>query len=351
MTVELERKFYKWYKRINISCDEQKTTNRWDGIQNAVGLFENLVDISGLLKIYYRLSFDVSIKDQFVECFATEDKSFDETNEEEMVILAGGVLAQLLGQENNIFVAYSLLILDTYYEAPLKELSDMASSVLSDMSKEIKKSEESNLDTIKKIDLKEVEEIISETSDLTEEGVDKLVTIIKLLNENMNILVQVLGNENRKYQEDTGILSWIVGEWSDILEMPLMEVKKVNGAFVIGAELSDLVKLYPGPYAAKAFIKRMLDKWIDDVTEITLTEFIDRQDEKIRSFMVKKYGKDCDNRLLPIISAIKASLSVDEAKLWTPVYKKAWKINPDEIRFDLLTWSELMYRECMISTY
>ena len=39
MTVELERKFYKWYKRINISCDEQKTTNRWDGIQNAVGLF------------------------------------------------------------------------------------------------------------------------------------------------------------------------------------------------------------------------------------------------------------------------------------------------------------------------
>ena len=77
----------------------------------------NLVDISGLLKIYYRLSFDVSIKDQFVECFATEDKSFDETNEEEMVILAGGVLAQLLGQENNIFVAYSLLILDTYYEA------------------------------------------------------------------------------------------------------------------------------------------------------------------------------------------------------------------------------------------
>ena len=92
----------------------------------------------------------------------------------------------------------------------------MASSVLSDMSKEIKKSEESNLDTIKKIDLKEVEEIISETSDLTEEGVDKLVTIIKLLNENMNILVQVLGNENRKYQEDTGILSWIVGEWSNI---------------------------------------------------------------------------------------------------------------------------------------
>ncbi|MDY5246911.1 hypothetical protein FYJ37_03065 [[Clostridium] scindens] len=350
MTVELERKFYKWYKRINISCDEQQTTNRWEGIQNAIDLFESSINISELLKIYYRLSFDVSIKDQFVECFATEDKSFDETNEEEMVILAGGVLAQLLGQENNIFVAYSLLILDTYYEAPLKELSDMASSLISDMSKEIKKSEESSLDTIKKIDLKEVEEIISETSDLTEEGVDKLVTIIKSMNENMNILVQVLENENRKYQEDTGILSWIVGEWSDILEMPLMEVKKVNGAFVIGAELSDLVKLYPGPYAAKAFIKRMLDKCIDDVPEITLTEFIDRQDEKIRSFMVKKYGKGCDNRLLPIISAIKASLSVDEAKLWTPVYKKAWKINPDEIRFDLLTWSELMYRECMIST-
>ena len=101
MTVELERKFYKWYKRINISCDEQQTTNRWEGIQNAIDLFESSINMSELLKIYYRLSFDVSIKDQFVECFATEDKSFDETNEEEMVILAGGVLAQLLGQENN----------------------------------------------------------------------------------------------------------------------------------------------------------------------------------------------------------------------------------------------------------
>ena len=83
MTVELERKFYKWYKRINISCDEQQTTNRWEGIQNAIDLFESSINISELLKIYYRLSFDVSIKDQFVECFATEDKSFDETNEEE----------------------------------------------------------------------------------------------------------------------------------------------------------------------------------------------------------------------------------------------------------------------------
>lgn len=238
MTVELERKFYKWYKRINISCDEQKTTNRWDGIQNAVGLFENLVDISGLLKIYYRLSFDVSIKDQFVECFATEDKSFDETNEEEMVILAGGVLAQLLGQENNIFVAYSLLILDTYYEAPLKELSDMASSVLSDMSKEIKKSEESNLDTIKKIDLKEVEEIISETSDLTEEGVDKLVTIIKLyLAALWHSVIQTempIKFKLKRMEKDTQYLYSLEKKWLAV--EPLERT-------VIGQEVSELTLL------------------------------------------------------------------------------------------------------------
>lgn len=67
--------------------------------------------------------------------------------------------------------------------------------------------------------------------------------------------------------------------------------------------------------------------------------------------MFEKYGENCRDRNLLIISAIESSLSVDEAKVWIPFYKKVWKINPDEIRFDLLTWSELLYRECMISTY
>lgn len=349
--MSLERMFYKWYKRINISIDEQQTNSRWKGIQNAIELFKNPINISGLLKMYYRLSFDNPIKEQFIECFANEDKAFDETNEEEMVILAGGVLGQLLEEEHKIFTAFSILVLDTYYEAPLRELSDMASDVISDMAKEIKSSKESSLVKMKKITSEEIEEIVSETQQFTEEEMNKLVTIIKALNKNIDILVQVMEQENRKYQEDTEILSWIIGEWSNILEAPLSEINKVKGAFVIGAELSDLVMLYPGPYSAKAFIKRMLDKCIEDVSEITLTEFIDSQDKEIRNMMVKKYGKNCRDRNLPIISAIELSLSVDEAKVWTPVYKKAWKINPDEICFDLLTWSELLYRECMVSAY
>lgn len=349
--MSLERSFYKWYKRINISMDEQQTNNRWEGIKSAISLFENPFNISELLKMYYRVSFNTSIKEQFIEFFANEDKAFDETNEEEMVILAGGVLAQLLKKKHKLFTAFSLLILDSYYETPLIELSNMASDVIEDMAKEMKSSKESNLEKIKAITSEEIEDIVTETAELAEEEVSKLVTIIKSLNNNVNTLVQVIEQENRKYQEDIGILSWIIGEWSNILGSPLSDISKVKGAFVLGAELSDLVLLYPGPYPAKAFLKRMLDKCFDDISEVSLTEFIDSQDKEVRSLMFEKYGENCRDRNLLIISAIESSLSVDEAKVWIPFYKKVWKINPDEIRFDLLTWSELLYRECMISTY
>ena len=78
-----------------------------------------------------------------------------------------------------------------------------------------------------------------------------MISVIKLLNCNIDLLIDVIQNENKKYQEDVGILSWIVGEWSNILERPLSEVSNVNGAFVIGAELSDLVLRYPGAVSGK----------------------------------------------------------------------------------------------------
>ncbi len=352
--MSVERLFYKWYKKINISMDDQQTNTRLTGIKNAIESFENPENMSQLLKIYYRLHVDSAMKKRFVDYFANDDMNFDETNEEEIVILAGGTLAYLLEEEHQIYAAFSILILDRFYDAALAELSDMAKNIIEKTALENKNDRESSIGELKTLNSKEIENVFGDPVKLTEVEADKLISVIKLLNCNIDLLTDVIQNENKKYQEDVGILSWIVGEWSNILERPLSEVSNVNGAFVIGAELSDLVLRYPGPYPAKALMKKMLDKCINEdatISEVTLTEFIDSQDEELRRVIVDKYGKTCRNRNLLVLSAVDTSLSVDGPREWIPVYKKAWKINPDEIKLDLLEWSELIYQECMLNAY
>ena len=105
-------------------------------------------------------------------------------------------------------------------------------------------------------------------------------------------------------------------------------MENINGAFVLGAELTDLIEIYPGPYAAKVFIIKMLRKCKKTVEEkeISLCDFIEEQEEVLREKILDTYGKGSWDRLLPILAATKESLTVDEKKAWIPAYRKAWII-------------------------
>ena len=87
------------------------------------------------------------------------------------------------------------------------------------------------------------------------------------------------------------------------------------------------------------------------VSEVSLTELIDEQEISIKEKIVEKYGSECESRNLPIIAALKASLTVDGKKNGCLLIKKAWKINPDSLKLSLIKWSMLIYQECLVSSY
>ena len=96
---------------------------------------------------------------------------------------------------------------------------------------------------------------------------------------------------------------------------------------------------------------KMLNKCKKSVSEVSLTELIDEQGISVKEKIVEKYGSECESRNLPIIAALKASLTVDGKKEWLPAYKKSWKINPDSLKLSLIKWSMLIYQECLVSSY
>lgn len=353
--MDLEKLFYKWYKKISWDTPKEQIEERWEGIENAVEYSWNEEDISELIKLYYKLPYQMETKTKFVEFFSDIDKGFDESNDEEISVLVGSVLTHLLQREHEAFIAFSLQVLEPYFENNLMELAELAADKIGTMSKD------------SYVNMPEIEELKKFSSDweteladdgqLSENAAIVLIDIIKQLQTNLEIVCsrnEVLQEENEQFREKTQILSWIVGEWSDILKVPLAEVFDINASIVLGVELADLVRIYPGPYAAEAFLVKMLSKCKKNEkgsSLISLTDLVDRQEVAIKEEILKKYGKNCETRILPILSALKASLSVDDKREWIPIYKKAWKINPDDIKLKLSDWTRLVYQECMISNY
>ena len=273
--------------------------------------------------------------------------AFDEQNEEEICILAGCVLATILQEDEEISIAYSIKVLDEFFDSPIKELSDMANKAIIEQTKESEPLSKFTLDNLKN----GLEKELVEEGSFSSTAPDNIAESLKKIRTNFTKIVNYsnsLREENCKCQEKIQVLSWIVGEWSNLFKKPLFEVKDVEGAMVLGVELADLVDA-PGPLSAEAFLCKMITKCEKTVEEITLTDLIDYQTEEIRRTIIEKYGENLIEKNLPILSALNISLTVDEKREWLPAYKKAWKINPDEIKFSVSKWSKLIYFECIIS--
>lgn len=105
--MDLERKFYRWYKKIDLDPEGVQAEKRWQGIQNAVECFQSYEEILQIMRIYFRLPCEIDSKNKFIECFTEIDKGFDEDREEELVVLAGSVLAQIIEENDNAGVVLS----------------------------------------------------------------------------------------------------------------------------------------------------------------------------------------------------------------------------------------------------
>lgn len=352
--MDLERSFYKDYEKVSINTPNEQLENRWNGIEEAIKLYRTDRNLSELIKIYYKAPSEISIKESFVQCFIDTDRFFDETNEEEISLLAGYVIAYFLSAEKNTFLAFSIKMLDSYFGIQLRSVSELADEVIISETKEREETLETDKISCSYLK-KEWEKGIVENETFAEEAPDNLVTVIKSMEQSIQILenaVCTLVDENKICQEKTQILSWIIGGWSNILMKPLSEVKDIQGALVLGVELANLVKVYPGPYAAEAFLHKMLNKCNQSEmanSDVSLTEYIDGQNLSVKERIVRDYGDTCKENNTPIIWALKESLTVDGEKEWIPAYKKATKINPDDIKFTLKKWSLLIYQECMIN--
>lgn len=347
--MEFEKFFAKKYKKVCLDVKSEQIDKRLEGIDEAIKWCNSFVKNVLIVKLYFKMQCDEMLKEEFIDCFYSLDKTFEEENKEEIVILAGCILVKMMQELKEIKIAYLVKILSLFYENSINEIINVACELINSETKEEETSEQCKMIDWETDWEKQLSEKGKTPSTASIAYIDIFKIIKKQLEKNV-IYSNSLLEKNKRCEQKIAILSWIVGEWSDLIKMPLCNIKDIEGALIVGVELADLVSM-PGVYAAEAFLSKMLSKCEKVKEKVSLTEFIDSQNENVRKMISAKYGECAEERCLPIISAINTSLTVEEEKVWIPAYKKIWNINPDEIILSLLEWSKLIYFECIVNKY
>jgi hypothetical protein len=83
---------------------------------------------------------------------------------------------------------------------------------------------------------------------------------------------QALRSDNLRLAEETDMLWWHVGDWSNILDVPRASIAKKSVGLVSGLDLGAMVTFSPGPYGVYGILKQSLGT--DGDKPVSLTEAV-----------------------------------------------------------------------------
>lgn len=344
--------FSESYSRVNLGISPEQLEQRWQGVEQ-YSEKEDL-DVFELVKLYYGLKNDEEFLREFVKFFNDLDISFTQNNKRELCILSGIILAILMENEDyQLKVIFSIICLSRYnIDVALPEIIEKAIKCFGSLSA---KSREAT-HVYKSVSTKtftDCAKSLKENPSMNETQIQNLESAYRSIASSISTLVsnqREMRMELELYREESSILSWICGEWSNGLNIQLSKKRTQKSmALVLAKELADLVLVLPGPYASKAFLKKMLDLCKADKTTCSLVELVDGLDNKGKMCIVDSY--DCIGRtaeITPILYSVKCSLDVGVPDVWKHTVSGRVGFDLPSAENTILDWAELMYLECML---
>ncbi|WP_113675885.1 GTPase-associated system all-helical protein GASH [Vallitalea guaymasensis] len=341
--------FSEWYSRICLDSESDIIETRWNTLKAYCDKDEH--EILELTKLFFELPADESFIKNFVEFYNDDDISFNGNNKREIAVLAGSTLMYLLENNreylNKILLAIMSLALihkDVIIPDIIKKIEEKFINISVQL-REIEEEqdfEESILENIKAN--KNLSEELDENTENNYDMFNSIVQQIVNLGDNQIKLYKRLN----VHREESKILSWIVGKYSENLQRKLN--KKLNqskAALVIGKELADKVNILPGPYASRAFLSNMLSLCKDD-NKKSLIEMVDLLSDDMKIIIVEKY-KIIDKGInTPVLMAINDAIKSDKCEVWKHTFNNSFNIQAESIILDNLDWAYQLYLECLL---
>lgn len=355
MANNIEQKFSEWYQSIFPECLRERLELRINSVKEYAE--SDQVNVKELVKLFFELPDDENESTLFDAIFE-DDKTFLKKNTHELACLACMVMYYLLENDWEHSDEIILLILSLSTVKSEVILPDFLHYVQNKEDKltagyrEISVSEIQNLTTLEHS--KSSEELSEKLSEEWDENTKTaVVDVISEIASNVRILIE---NENTLMKnldicsEDSAILSWIVGGYSNDLKCILnKEISPKKISIILGKELSDLVKMPLGPFAAEGFLNRMIGLCQSDNTPCSIIDIVNSTPREWRTEFIKSIEEV--TIFTPIMFAILKSGESDNESDWGAAFSRRYGCDAAEIKYLPLQWSYEMYIECLVNKF
>ncbi len=319
-------------------------------------LENNDFDLNELTLLAFGLCRNQSFKENLINSIRTVDISFKSDAERELSLLVSICLIELMNRRklrNNISIR--VICLSMYYENLLiPELIEKSFEYYTSESIKLREekfslkmsSEEYLNETIEALKDKEVDEI---DKDLLANALSEILTNHKINDENQNRMKKTIDI----LKEESNILSWITGNYSNDLEIELNKsIDPSNIALILAKELADIVNVCPGPFAYKAFLNKMLSNCDDNEKEYSLVEIIDAIDNKQKENIINQYYvNEKFEKNIPMLTCIKVAFDIGDVDIWSNSAKNKLSIDASSVKNTISQWAYSMYLECLLMKF
>ena len=342
----MERDFGNWYRFVDIEPNSEMLENRWKGVEAFTDDIK-YGDVIELSRLFHGIKpKDDMLENRFREVFLNVDKAFRmKDNKTELSVLAGSSLARIFTQVSGDLAqlaAYATVCPDLQGKrksAAVPAISDNARRYLRRSSQDLR-AYTTDISA-------EAKPLRSRKTGLNTDSLG--LTDAQLL----DLLNDLCSASNRTqeslslFREDSDILWWLMGECSRDLERPFEKIVLPEACLVAGKELSDLVIIIPGPFAAQAVLHKMLSN-VGQVTQETVvfSEAVNQPDRNWRENWMKSLELNDTIDLCPILFAVRKSLQTEQPDVWYPYFESAFSVGAAEC-FSPLEIATQVYEESL----
>jgi hypothetical protein len=317
--------FADWYRTVSIEPKEEDLQKRWRAIESlreTVGPSE----LAELVRLFFGLpSHDDKFLAKFRGVFKAADDAFPmRDNDPELRILAGATLAHHFPSKDSWGTASALAVLSAdcqgHRTAPVPPILSHAEQSLSERAGSLRKSNEhqSQPQTDFSAELQALKAAFPQNnvSHLSEPLTNVLQAMAGAV-AHVSALASRLQGEQGLRKEESEVLWWLFGEHSRDLRQPFSELKSPSACLIGAKELSDLTQTLPGPFAAEAFLDKVLRLAHPTLTAgVSIAEAVTACLIDWQRSLIAANGTDSLADLCPVHLAATKSVEVEGKKTW-----------------------------------
>ncbi len=347
-----------WYRVADLSPKHEELQKRSDAIEAYLAEDVEPEDILHLVRAFFDSSFSSEYIERFINFFVDKDNAFDLRNSVEISVLAGITLHEIA--ENYTADLSSIVFLavaSASFPSKISIVPDIQSEIL-ELFDEIRIESRENLfkqseNKIIQISTEKIVELLcsDDGADWNAEIAELLADYINTANTSFNSLLGKVAEYEKYteiYSDDSQVLWWLVGKWSNDFQRPFSEFEEYEASFYAGKELADIVQFLPGLYTAKAVLVQILSNCKTTKSKYSLSEIVNDVNLNWKEKTLHNYDPSSLLNIAPILLALLFSTQFEENDQWISGFKKSIDIDPKELIMEAHAFSYQIYIECLL---